>query len=150
MIRTTRQAILQQKSQHLPRKGTPLQILIDLTTLEKCGKFFHLGNPTDDPNAPDPWVRVLNGKRGLHLVVLYLVIGQWRVPWSFRVWRGKGYPSPSQLACALVGNRPSYLKPTQDRRCAGRYGVWHRGVSSGSAKTFKREPWWGCAAIVNC
>lgn len=85
VIRTTRQAILLQISQHHPRQGTPLQILIDLTTLEKCGKFLHLGRVIDDPETPDPWVRVLNGKRGLHIVMLYLVIGGWRVPWSFRI-----------------------------------------------------------------
>ena len=48
-------------------------------------------------------------KRGLHLVVLYLVVGEWRVPWSFRVWRGKGYTSPAQLACKLLANVPPSL-----------------------------------------
>jgi hypothetical protein len=94
VIRSTRRAALAQIAQHPPRKDNPLKILIDLTSLEKCGQFFHLGTATDDPQAPDPWVRMLNGKRGLHLVVLYLVVGEWRVPWSFRVWRGKGHPSP--------------------------------------------------------
>ncbi len=41
--------------------------------------------------------------------VLYLVIGQWRVPWSFRVWRGKGYPTPVQLACKLLATVPAQL-----------------------------------------
>src|SRR4028118_1206057 len=109
VIRSTRQAVLQQIAQHRPRKDLPLRVLIDLTSLEKCGKFFHLGTVTDDPKAPDPWVRILNGKRGLHIVVLYLVVGQWRVPWSFRVWRGKGYPSPSQLACKLLATVPHAL-----------------------------------------
>jgi len=27
--------------------------------------------------SPDQWVRMLNGKQGLHLVVLYLVLGRW-------------------------------------------------------------------------
>lgn len=66
-----------QIAQHRPRKGIPLRVLIDLTSLPKCGKFFHLGTATDDPEVPDPWVRMLNGKRGLHLVMLYLVVGQW-------------------------------------------------------------------------
>ena len=79
MIRTTRRAILQQIAQHLPTQGVTLKLLIDLSTLEKCGNFLHLSTATDDPEAPDPWVRFLNGKRGLHLVVLYLVIGQWQV-----------------------------------------------------------------------
>ena len=109
VIRTTRKTILQQLALHLPRKNTPLQVLIDLTSLEKCGKFLHLGNVSNDPETPDPWVRVLNGKRGLHIVMLYLVIGQWRVPWTFRIWRGKGYPSPSQLACKLLTTVPAQL-----------------------------------------
>lgn len=109
VIRTTRKAVLAQMAHHRPRKGTPLRVLIDLTTLEKCGKFLHLSTPTDDPEMPDPWVRMLNGKRGLHLVVLYLVVGEWRIPWSCRVWRGKGHPSPSQLACKLLATVPKAL-----------------------------------------
>jgi hypothetical protein len=109
VIRATRKAVFQQIQQHYPHKNTPLQVLIDLTTLEKCGKFLHLSNPTDEPETPDPWVRILNGKRGLHIVMLYLVIGEWRVPWSFRVWRGKGYPSPVQLACKLLATVPIQL-----------------------------------------
>lgn len=50
-----------------------------VASLEKCGKFLQFKD----------LIRVYNGKRGLHLVVVYLVVGQWRVPWSFRVWRGK-------------------------------------------------------------
>lgn len=109
VIRTTRQAALAQIAQHRPRKDLPLRVLIDLTSLEKCGKFRHLSTPTNDPNVPDLWVRMLNGKRGLHLVVLYLVMGEWRVPWSFRVWRGKGHPSPVQLACKLLATVPMTL-----------------------------------------
>lgn len=109
VIRTTRRAVLQQISAHFLHPSIPVRILIDLTTLEKSGKFWHLSTPTDDPNAPDPWVRMLNGKRGLHLVVLYLVVGEWRVPWSFRVWRGKGQPSPAQLACKLLATVPKSL-----------------------------------------
>ena len=109
VIRTTRQAALAQIAQHCPRKDLPLRVLIDLTSLEKCGKFRHLSTPTDDPDVPDLWVRMLNGKRGLHLVVLYLVVGEWRVPWSFRIWRGKGHPSPAQLACKLLATVPITL-----------------------------------------
>lgn len=65
----------------------------------------------DDPATvqTDPWVRVLNGKRGLHLVMLYLVVGQWRVPWSFCLWHGKGHLSPAQLACKLLARVPKTL-----------------------------------------
>jgi Transposase DDE domain len=109
VIRTTRKSILQQIAKHPPRKDTPLRVIIDLTSLEKCGKFLHLSNPTEKPDQPEPWVRVLNGKRGLHLVVLYLEMGNWRIPWSFRIWRGKDYPSPSQLACKLLNDVPLAL-----------------------------------------
>ncbi|UBF29766.1 hypothetical protein K9N68_36680 (plasmid) [Kovacikia minuta CCNUW1] len=109
VIRTTRQAIFQQIASYLPHANIAIRILIDLTTLEKSGKFWHLSTPTSDPQAPDPWIRFLNGKRGLHLVVLYLVVGEWRVPWSFRVWRGKGYASPTQLGCKLLAIVPKSL-----------------------------------------
>jgi hypothetical protein len=109
VIRTTRQAILQQIAVHLPHHKIPIRILLDLTTLEKSGKFWQLSTPTADPHRPDPWVRCLNGKRGLHLVVLYLIVGEWRVPWSFRVWRGKGYASPAQLGRKLLATVPKFL-----------------------------------------
>lgn len=109
VIRATRKRIFDQLKQHRPRRDMPLRVLIDLTTLEKCGKFWHLSTPTENPDAPDPWVCLLNGKRGLHLVVLYLNLGHWRIPWSFRVWRGKGQTSPAQLASKLLATVPRAL-----------------------------------------
>lgn len=109
VIRTARAAILDQLATHPVRKDVPVRLLIDLSTLKKTGKFWHLSTPTDDIDAPEPWVRMLNGKRGLHLVVLYIVIGQRRIPWSFRVWRGKGQPSPNRLACKLLASVPKSL-----------------------------------------
>ena len=76
-----------------------LQVIIDLTSLEKCGKF----------KSFEHLICVYNGKRGLHLVVLYLVVGWWRVPWSFRVWRGKDTPSPACLGLKLVKGLPPAL-----------------------------------------
>ncbi len=110
VIRTAPAAILDQLTTHPVRKGVPVRLLIDLSTLRKTGKFWHLSTPTtDEIDAPEPWVRMLNGKRGLHLVVLYIVIGQRRIPWSFRVWRGKGQPSPNRLACKLLASVPKSL-----------------------------------------
>ncbi|WP_228015713.1 transposase [Leptolyngbya ectocarpi] len=109
VIRTTRQAILDQLTTHPVRKDVPVRLLIDLSTLKKTGTFWQLSTPTDDDEAPEPWVRMLNGKRGLHLVVLYIVMGRRRIPWSFRVWRGKGQPSPNQLACKLLASIPKSL-----------------------------------------
>ena len=76
-----------------------LQVIIDLTTLEKFGFFKEFKN----------LITVDNGKRGLHLVVVYLVVGQWRVPWSFRVWRGKGTSKPARLGLKQVKSLPSSL-----------------------------------------
>ena len=45
----------------------------------------------------------------LHLVVVYLVVGRWRVPWSFRIWRGKGTSSPTQLGLKMVKCLPKKL-----------------------------------------
>ncbi|MEO1375880.1 MAG: hypothetical protein AAFW70_16510 [Cyanobacteria bacterium J06635_10] len=76
-----------------------LQVIVDLTTLEKRGKFKEF----------EHLISVYNDKRGLHLVVLYLVVGKWRIPWSFRVWRGKGTPSQAQLGLKLIKALPKLL-----------------------------------------
>lgn len=100
VIRAIRQAILEQLLKYAPKGRRPwLQIIVDLTTLEKCGKF----------KAFSHLIHVLQGKRGLHLVVLYLVVGRFRAPWGFRVWRGKGTPSAAQLAVRLIDTLPKKL-----------------------------------------
>lgn len=100
IIRATRVRVIQEILSKCPLGRKPfLQIIVDLTTLEKFGKF---------PNFKD-LITVYNGKRGLHLVVVYLVVGPWRVPWSFRVWRGKGTTSPAQLGLKLVKCLPKKL-----------------------------------------
>ena len=87
VIRTVRQAVRQQILS-LPQVGRQpiLRVILDLTTLEKVGKFKEFKH----------LIRVYNGKRGLHLVILYMVVGQWRVPWGFQVDRGKDTSSPAQ------------------------------------------------------
>jgi hypothetical protein len=109
LIGEVRRTVLQQVAEARLHRSIPLRVLIDLTTLEKCGKFLHLSTPGKASENSDPWVRILNGKRGLHLVVLYLMIGDWRIPWSFRIWRGKGHLSPVQLGCRLLANVPHEL-----------------------------------------
>ncbi|MEM1395319.1 MAG: hypothetical protein AAGG00_18910 [Cyanobacteria bacterium P01_H01_bin.150] len=71
-----------------------LQVIVDLTTLEKRGKFKEFEN----------LISVYNGKRGLHMVVLYLVVGRWRIPWGFRVWRGKGTPTHRTIRAKINQN----------------------------------------------
>lgn len=74
-----------------------LLIMIDLTTLEKTGKFTALN-----------LVSVLNGKRGVHIVVMYLLAGPLRIPWGYQVWRGKGEASAgcSYAAHLMEGTAP--------------------------------------------
>ncbi len=93
LIRAVRACILNLILSQRPRGRKPtLQVMLDLTTLEKVGKFPHLQD----------LVRVYHHKKGLHIVVMYLVVGSWRFPWSFRVYRGKDTPSPSQLGQKFV------------------------------------------------
>ncbi len=49
-----------------------LQVILDLTTLEKRGEFKDF----------DGAISTYNKKRGLHLVLLYIVIGKVRIPWN--------------------------------------------------------------------
>ena len=100
VIRTVRKVALQQILSQ-PRRGRrpTLQVILDLTTLEKVGKFKQFKH----------LIRVYNGKRGLHLVVLYIVVGQWRVPWGFQVYRGKDTSSPAQLGLRLLQRLPKVL-----------------------------------------
>jgi hypothetical protein len=75
-----------------------LLVMLDLTTLEKAGRFADLG-----------LIRTLNKKRGLHLVLMYLVAGPLRIPWGWRVWRGKGHRSACELAVTLLRTLPRSL-----------------------------------------
>jgi Transposase DDE domain len=100
VIRATRKQVLQELLKYAPRGQRPhLQVIIDLTTLEKRGKF----------KAFEWLIQVLNGKRGLHIVVMYLVVGHWRVPWAFRPWRGKDTVTPAQLGVKLLRTLPKKL-----------------------------------------
>ncbi len=100
IIKAVRSAVLEQILAQ-PTKGRrpTLQVIIDLTTLEKRGKF----------KAFDKGIRVYHSKRGLHLVVMYLVVGQWRITWNFRVYRGKDTPLPVQLGLRLLQSLPKAL-----------------------------------------
>jgi hypothetical protein len=76
-----------------------LRAIVDLTPLEKSGEFEGLRD----------LVRVLNKKRGLHLAILYVELDGWRIPWGFRLWRGKGGASPGALALKLLRSLPREL-----------------------------------------
>ncbi len=100
VIRAVRK-VAQEQILSQPRVGRrpALQVILDLTTLEKVGKFKEFKD----------LIRVYNGKRGLHVVMLYLVVGQWRVPWAFQVYRGKNTPTPAQLGLHLLQRLPKIL-----------------------------------------
>jgi Transposase DDE domain len=101
VIRATRQEIRKQLKRNAFIGRRPhLQVIIDLTTLEKRGKFKAFSN----------MIQVLNGKRGMHLVVMYLVVGEIRMPWAFRPWRGKDTTTPAQLGLKLLRTLPRELK----------------------------------------
>jgi hypothetical protein len=100
VIRMVRSQIVAQiqAERHCGRRPI-LQVILDMTCLEKEGKFKGLGK----------LIRVYNGKRGLHLVVLYIQLGERRLPWGFRVYRGQGERSHIQLAQRLLLSLPKAL-----------------------------------------
>lgn len=100
LIRAVRSAVVQEilSQPRLGRRPT-LQVILDLTTLEKVRKFKEFKD----------LIRVYNGKRGLHMVMLYLVVGQWRVPWGFHIYRGKDTLCPTNLGLRLVKSLPKTL-----------------------------------------
>jgi hypothetical protein len=98
-IRTTRQCLKRLIVGYLQSHRGRLPIVyavVDLTCLEKIGQYKGL----------DGLVRTYNGKRGVHVALLYLTIGPFRFPWSFRVYRGKGTATPTQLALKLLAQIP--------------------------------------------
>jgi Transposase DDE domain len=97
VIRTLRRHALERLLERRKAGRRPiLRAIVDLTPLEKSGQFKGLGG----------LVRILNNKRGLQLVVLYVELDGWRIPWGFGLWRGKGGASPGALALKLLGSLP--------------------------------------------
>jgi DDE superfamily endonuclease len=88
--------IVQVKAQDRYGSQPVIHLVLDLTTSDKTGKFAQLGS----------LIRVYNSKRGLHLVVLYILVGQARLPWGFWVYRGRGELTPIQLAQSLIRSLP--------------------------------------------
>jgi hypothetical protein len=39
-----------------------------------------------------------------------VLIGKYRLPWSFRIWRGAGQRSPAELALKLLSGLPAFFK----------------------------------------
>jgi hypothetical protein len=100
LLRQSR-AIIQQRLQTIvpnsQKRRPTLELIIDLTTLEKTGAFQGLP------------LSFFNEKYGLHLVVLYIVIGRERFVWSVRIWRGQGQRSWVELALSMLRCLPTWL-----------------------------------------
>lgn len=101
LIRLSRQQVTEVIQTYRGRKGRKhhLELIVDLTTLEKRGKFKGLGG----------WLHVLKHARGLHLIVLCVKIGPHCFPWSFRIWNGKGSKSPTVHALRMIQTFPETL-----------------------------------------
>ena len=98
-IKTTRKSLKRLIDSYLKSHRGRLPIVyavVDLTCLEKTGQYKDLKG----------LVRTYNHKRGVHVALLYLAIGPFRFPWSFRVYRGQGTATPTQLALKLLGQIP--------------------------------------------
>ena len=98
-IRTTRQSLQRLIASYLKSHRGHLPIVyavVDLTGLEKTGNYKDLKG----------LVHRYNGKRGVHVALLYLAIGPFRCPWSFRVYRGKGTATATQLAVKRLSQIP--------------------------------------------
>ena len=101
LLRSMRQAALAQVWEQYPKKPgrrPTLNVIVDLTSIEKSGLFDHLP------------IAELDGVRGVHLVMVFLFIGELRIPWGFRVWQGKGKTTQTQLAIKLLLSLPPSLK----------------------------------------
>jgi hypothetical protein len=113
-IRTLRQAIEKYIWTYFSasKKRRPvLELILDMTTLlahktapvglfalEKTGEFEGLP------------LSYFNEKYGLHVVVLYIVIGRERFPWAWRFWRGQGETTWVEHALSLLRCLPAFFK----------------------------------------
>lgn len=94
-----------------------LLVIVDLSCLEKERAF---------PELP---IHYLNGKRGLHYVVLYLVLGQVKLPWGLWVWQGAGTTdySSNRVGSETPGQPAPLDSPTLPGSGVGGRGVWGQG-----------------------
>ncbi|BDP44391.1 hypothetical protein DAETH_43600 (plasmid) [Deinococcus aetherius] len=91
--------LLAARRKHHPR----LRLCVDLTSVPKTGREL-------------PFVRVQGEVYGLHLVVLYAVYGDLKLPVGYRVYRGQGSPAPVRLALELLSTVPAEV--------CERFDVW--------------------------
>ncbi len=80
----------------LPRRGRRRDVVlkIDLTCIEKTGKQI-------------PFARVFNRRYGIQLVVLHACVGGLSFPLGYRIYRGKGKATVTDLALELLAAFPA-------------------------------------------
>jgi hypothetical protein len=81
---------------HLPRRGRRGDVVLklDLTCIEKTGKQI-------------PFARVFNHRYGIQLVVLHACVGGLSFPLGYRIYRGKGKATVTDLALELLTAFPA-------------------------------------------
>lgn len=120
MIRTVRDHALKQVRAECPLGRKPfLQVIIDLTILEKCGKFKQF----------EHLISVYNGKRGLHLVVLPQRCRKVANPLEFA-----GVESERNSLSRAVGAKTSQTLASISKvefsgNDVGRYSIWGCRIS---------------------
>lgn len=119
VIGAVRQAACQQIMSQ-PKVGCrpTLQVIIDLTTLEKAGKFKEFQH----------LVRVYNGKRGLHVVLLYIVVGRCRVPFTFSSLPRQGYSNSFSIRIASCPTIAEDADPTFQSFSSSWYRFWQQWI----------------------
>ena len=78
------------------------------TGIDRRSHFTRKGGAVHRPHgleAHPEW-----GVHGVHVVILFLCCGTFRLPWSFLIWRGKGQPSPAMLALKLLRGLPPEVR----------------------------------------
>ncbi|WP_088889107.1 hypothetical protein [Leptolyngbya ohadii] len=91
VIRSVRQQIVQELLGACRRGRRPwLRVIVDLTSLEKCGKFI----------AFAPLISVLQGKRGLHLVSYIWSWASFEFLGDFEFGEAKGHRVRLNWRCA--------------------------------------------------
>ena len=110
VLRTTRQAVLYQMAKHLPHSGSPLKVLIDLTTLPKCGKFLHLGNLNEPEETPKiKLTRSLCRSHQLHSIGSAASCHNARCPFNSAQWSSRHFNQPLENSRTL-GRRLKWLR----------------------------------------
>ncbi len=119
----------------LPRRGRRRDVVLklDLTCIEKTGKQI-------------PFARVFNRRYGIQLVVLHACVGRLSFPLGYRIYRGKGKATVTDLALELLAAFPAsgWSSRTVVLADAG-FGVLDKAAPTGPVRS--TEFIQGCQAL---